>query len=225
MFVPPGLFDWVPGRPKTRFRSDAVSHIFSDVETSKLTTSPVLLFQRLYWLRSSKLTTTPVLLFRCLSGKERPSSLPHHTPCCCFNAIMAANVQAHKNHTSVAVSKPLPAANVQAHNHTSVAVFDAFQAKNVQAHYHTTHRVAVSMPLWRRTSKLTKTTPVLLFQSLYRLRTSKLTTHTTVLLFRYLSGKERPSSLQQNTQCYILNAVWRRTPNAHYFHLQHKYIL
>jgi len=143
MFVPPGLSDWVPGRPKTRFRSDAVSHIFSDVETSKLTTSPVLLFQSLYRLRTSKLTTTPVLLFRCLSGKERPSSLPHHTPCCCFNAIMAANVQAHNNHTSVAVSKPLPAANVQAHNHTSVAV---------------------SMPFRQRTSKLT-TTPHTVLQS------------------------------------------------------------
>ena len=145
MFVPPGLSDWVPGRPKTRFRSDAVSHIFSDVETSKLTTSPVLLFQSLYRLRTSKLTTTPVLLFRCLSGKERPSSLPHHTPCCCFNAIMAANVQAHINHTSVAVSKPLPAANVQAHcTHNSAAVFDTFQVKNVHAHYKSKHTVLQS---------------------------------------------------------------------------------
>ena len=134
---------------------------------------------------------------------KRPSSLPHL--CCCFKAFTGCERPSSQPH--------------------QCCCFDAFQAKNVQAHYHTTHRVAVSMPLWRRTSKLTITTPVLLFQSLYRLRTSKLTTHTTVLLFRYLSGKERPSSLQQNTQCYSLNAVWRRTSNAHYFRLQHKYIL
>jgi hypothetical protein len=86
----------------------------------------------------------PVLLFRCLSDKERPSSLTHTTPCCCFNAVLTANVQAHINHTSVAVSKPLLAANIQAHCTHQCCCFDASQAKNAQAHYHT-HGVAVSM--------------------------------------------------------------------------------